>query len=360
LTNSITLIVFVGYDIGVNKLNLQKPIFHSPRMEQQWIRMQAVKMVQTGYSATEVAEFFEVTPRAVFKWLASFAESGQNGLVAKDGAGRPPKVNADQMRWIAWTVRDSTPNQYRFEFGLWTLALIGQVFARQFGMSLSKPTLSKIMKQLGFTPQRPLHRAYEQDAVLVQRWLDTDLPALRQRAKARGARILFADEASMRGDYHAGTTWAPQGQTPIVKATGQRPTVNMISAVSSLGELQFMLVQGSTNAQVFKQFLQQLMIGATQPIILVVDGHSIHKAGLVKEYVASTDGMLELYYLPPYSPQLNPDEQVWKNIKARVAKQFPKDKYELRIMLHKALEKLQSLPHIVRGFFAHPECGFVN
>jgi transposase len=348
------------YNPGMNKILLKKPVFHSRRLEQQWNRLQGVKMVRSGYSVSDVAELFGVSIRSVFKWLATFAESGQSGLVAKDGAGRPPKVSADQMRWIAWTVRDATPNQHCFEFGLWTLALIGKVFERQFGMSLSTPTLRKIMAQLGFTPQRPLHRAYEQDAVLVQRWLDTDLPALRLRAKAKGARIFFADEASMRGDYHAGTTWAPQGQTPIVRATGQRHTVNMISAVSSMGELQFMLVQGTSNAQVFEQFLRQLMMGAKQPIILVVDGHSIHKINLVKEYVQSTNGMLELYYLPPYSPQLNPDEQVWKNIKERVAKQFPKDKYELRSMIRKALERLQNLPDIVRGFFAHPECGFVN
>jgi transposase len=329
-------------------------------MEQQWNRMQGVKMVRSGIAMKDVARFFGVSIQAVSKWVTIFAESGQNGLLAKDGAGRSPKVNAEQMRWIASTVRDHTPDQLRFEFGLWTLRLIGEVIKRDLGLSLSKPTLGKIMAQLGFTPQRPLHRAYEQDAALVERWLATDLPALRQHAKNKGARIFFADEASMRSDYRAGTTWAPQGRTPVVKATGGRHSVNMISAISSMGELQFMLIQGYTTAEVFKEFLRQLMIGAEQPIILVVDGHSTHKAKLVKEYVESTDGMLELYYLPPYSPQLNPDEQVWKNVKERVAKQFPKDKHELRIMLHKALERLQGLPNIVRGFFAHPECGFVN
>ncbi|MBS0467091.1 MAG: IS630 family transposase, partial [Proteobacteria bacterium] len=298
--------------------------------------------------------------RAVFGWVATFAESGQNGLLAKEGAGRPPKVNEDQMRWIAMIVRDNTPNQLRFEFGLWTLRLIGELIEREFGMRLSLPTLGKIMAQLGFTAQRPLHRAYEQDASLVQHWMAEQLPALRQRAKTRGARLLFADEASMRSDYHAGTTWAPQGRTPIVRATGQRHSVNMISAISSGGELQFMLVEGRSNSKVFKQFLQQLMLDATTPIILVVDGHPIHKAKLVKEYVKSTNGMLELHYLPPYSPQLNPDEQVWKNIKERVAKQFPTDKWQLRALLNKALERLQAMPEIVRGFFAHPECGFVN
>ncbi len=115
-------------------------------------------------------------------------------------------------------------------------------------MTLSLPTLGKVMARLGFTPQRPLNRAYEQDAALVQRWLDHDLPTLRARAKARGTVVLFAAEASMRSDYHAGTNWAPRGQTPIVRVTGQRTTVYMMSAVSGEGQMQFMLVEGRVNA----------------------------------------------------------------------------------------------------------------
>lgn len=344
----------------MSKIFPDRPVFTSRRMEQQWSRVQGVKMVRSGFSATEVARFFNVSTRAVFQWLAAFSQSGQNGLLAKDGAGRPQKLSAEQLRWIALTVRDDTPNQLRFEFGLWTLRLIGELIERQFGMRLSLPTLGKVMAQLGFTAQRPLHRAYEQDGALVQRWMSSDLPALRARAKAMGAKLMFADEASMRSDYHAGTTWAPQGKTPVVRATGQRVSVNMISAVSSLGELQFMLVQGRTDASVFKTFLEQLMFNAKRPVLLVVDGHPVHRAKLVKQYVESTNGMLELHYLPPYSPQLNPDEQVWKNVKERVAKQFPMDKYELRKLLTEALNRLKSMPAIVRNFFAHPECGFVK
>lgn len=338
----------------------QAPIFSSRRMEQQWSRMQGVKMVRSGYAVSEVAELFGVSTRSVFKWLVAFAEGGQNGLLAKPGAGRPPKVSMEQMRWIADTVRERTPNQLTFEFGLWTLRLIGELIERQFAMRLSLPTLGKVMAQLGFTAQRPLYRAYQQDATLVQHWLSHELPALRARAKAKGAQLLFADEASMRSDYHAGTTWAPRGKTPIAPSTGQRNSVNMISAVSMAGQLQFMLVDGRTTAQVFQRFLEQLMLDAEQPIILVVDGHPVHKARMIKEYVDSTQGMLELHYLPPYSPQLNPDEQVWKNVKERVAKQCPMNRYDLRILLTKALQRLQDMPEIVRGFFAHPECGFVN
>lgn len=337
-----------------------KPVFTSPRMEQQWNRMQGIKMVKTGWHVTDVAEFFGVSRRAVFKWLEIYAEEGQTGLLAKTGAGRKPKLSAEQLSWLAKLVRDHTPNQLRFEFGLWTLKLIGELIKREFEMTLSLPTLGKVMALLGFTAQRPLHRAYEQDATLVARWTAQELPALRAKAKARGARIYFADEASMRSDYHAGTTWAPQGKTPVVPSMGSRSSINMISAISSLGEMQFMLVDGRTNGEVFTDFLKQLMLGATQPIILVVDGSPVHRAKIVQEFVDSTNGELELYFLPPYSPQLNPDEQVWKHVKERVAKQFPKDKFELRIMLRKALQHLQNSPAIVRAFFAHPDCCFAN
>jgi len=121
-------------------------------------------MIRSGYSASEVAKLFGVSTRSVFKWVATFVEEGQKGLLAKSGAGRPSKVSPEQMRWIATTVRNNTQNQLRFEFGLWTLRLIGELIQRELGMSLSLPTLGKIMAQLGFTPQRPLHRAYEQDA----------------------------------------------------------------------------------------------------------------------------------------------------------------------------------------------------
>ncbi|WP_251973654.1 IS630 family transposase [Sphaerotilus microaerophilus] len=328
-------------------------------MEQQWNRMQGVKMMREGFAAADVARLFGVTSRAVYKWVAAFSEGGQNALAAKSGAGRPLKLNEEQLRWIADTVRDNTPDQLKFEFGLWTLSMIGALIERQFGMKLSLPTLSKAMRLLGFTTQRPVHRAYEQDPVLVSQWWASDWPQLQATAKVLGAQILFADEAGMRSDYHAGTTWAPQGQTPVVRSTGKRVSVQMISAVSANGQLHFMLHEGRTTAEVFVKFLRQLMTDRTQKVILVVDGHSIHKAGIVQEYVNSTDGLLRLHYLPPYSPQLNPDEQVWKNVKERVSKQKPTDKASLRSLIERALLRLQDLPALVSGFFRHPDCPYI-
>lgn len=345
--------------MGFMKNNLNfKPLFTSRRHEQQWSRMQAVKMSRQGMSVKSIAAFFEVSGRAVYKWLTTFNEGGQNALAAKEGAGRPPKLSPQNMRWLALTIRDSTPNQLKFEFGLWTLRLIGELIQREFNWSPSKPTLIKLMRILGFTPQRPLRRAWQQDDVLVQKWRSEVLPSIVIRAKAKGAAIFFGDEAGIRTDYHAGTTWAPCGKTPIVKKTGSRFSMQMISAISASGEIKFMLHEGTVNSEVFLIFLEQLMHGATRPIILILDGHSIHKSKIIKDYVSSTNGMLELEYLPPYSPQLNPDEQVWKNIKERVSKKLPLDKYDLRRLVTEAFDYLKKSSHIVAGFFRHPELGY--
>lgn len=342
----------------MNKINISKPVFPSRRIEQQWNRLQAVKMAKAGIPVAEIALFFEVSVRAVYQWLAAFNSGGQEGLLAKPGAGRPPRLGGDELSRLACLLRDNTPDQLRFPFGLWNLRLIGLLIQREFNWQPSKPTLIKLMKILGFTPQRPLRRAWQQDEVLVERWRTEDFPKIAARAKAKGATILFADEAGMRSDYHTGTTWAPRGRTPVVAATGQRFAVQMISAISATGEFEFMLQEGRVNSSVFVRFLTQLMLGRTRPVILVVDGHSIHKSKEVQAFVESTNGKLELVYLPPYSPQLNPDEQVWKNIKERVSKMLPTDKFDLREKIKDALNRLANASHIVAGFFRHPDCKY--
>lgn len=326
----------------------------------QVMRQQAVKAVKSGQEVSAVAAAFGVSKRAVFGWLAKFAEGGQNALLAKPVPGRPPKISAEQMRWIAQTVKDHTPQQLKFEFGLWTLALIGELIKRQFGKSLALASVSRVMKLLGFTAQKPLYQAWQQDPVLVGLWETETYPAIKAEAKAVGATIYFADESGIRSDYHTGTTWAPCGQTPVVEVTGRRFSFNMISAVSPRGDFRFMIHEGSVTAPVFKTFLQRLMVGATQPVFVVVDGHPIHKAVLVRKYVESQEGKLKLFFLPPYSPQLNPDEQVWAHVKRQVAKRFVQDKDEMKRLAIGALRRIQKLPELVKSFFLQPECQYAQ
>ena len=324
----------------------------------QVMRQQAVKAVGQGQNASDVAEAFGVNVRTVFRWLSNYASGGQTALLAKPIPGRPPKVNADEMRWLERVLRDDTPQQYKFEFALWTLPIIGELLYRQFGKRLSLGSISRLMRILGFSAQKPLYRAWQQDAELVQTWQQTTFPAIQAEAKAVGAMIYFGDDAGIRSDHHRGTTWAPVGQTPIIKATGRRFSLNMLSAVSAKGEFRFMLHDGTVGAKVFLEFLRRLMLGAQRPIFLVVDGHPAHKAKIIREFIEAQDGKLKLFYLPPYSPQLNPDEQVWLNVKTRVAKQLPQNKEELKRVLLSVMHRLQKLPALVRGFFQHPECRY--
>ncbi|MCK0512466.1 IS630 family transposase [Aromatoleum buckelii] len=324
----------------------------------QVMRQQAIKAVREGQTAQSVAAAFGVNVRSVFRWLADFASGGQNALLAKPIPGRPSKVSAEEMRCLAQAVRDHTPLQYKFEFGLWTLSLIRALIIRQFGKALSIATVSRLMKVLGFSAQKPLYQAWQQDAALVRHWEAETYPAIRAEARATGATIYFADESGIRSDYHTGTTWAPRGQTPVVEVTGRRFSLNMISAVSPQGEFRFMLHEGSVTATVFRDFLKRLMIGADKPVFVIVDGHPIHKAKLVRAYVDSLNGQLKLFYLPPYSPQLNPDEQVWAHVKRQVSKRLVQDKDEMKRLALGALRRIQRLPRLVKSFFHQPECQY--
>lgn len=328
------------------------------RVSKQTLRKQAVKAVRRGETVASVAASYGVNERTVFRWLERFANGGQKGLDNRPVSGRPPKISTEQMRWIARTVKDETPQQYKFAYGLWTLSLIRQLIEREFDVRLSVPSVSRIMKLLGFSVQKPLYQAWQQDPVLVRRWESETYPEIRRAAKKAGATIFFADESGIRSDHHTGTTWAPVGETPVLETTGRRFSLNMISAVSAQGEFRFMVHEGAVTARVFKQFLVRLLQGATRPIVLIVDGHPVHRAKLVREYVASTDGRLTLHYLPPYSPHLNPDEQVWAHVKRDISKRGISDKAQLKRLAMSALRRLQRLPEKIRAFFKQPECQY--
>jgi transposase len=195
----------------------------------------------------------------------------------------------------------------------------------------------------------------------VQRWKKEAYPAIRAEAEAAGATVYFADEAGIRSDYHAGTTWSPVGQTPVVKNTGNRFSVNMISAVSAKGALRFAVYEGTTTAATFIDFCKRLLHDAAGPVYRVVDGHPAHRATATKEFAASTGGRLRLVFLPGYSPELNPDEWVWKNVKHdRIGKTGVTSKADLKSKAIGALRRLQKRPGLVRAFFADPHLRYIT
>lgn len=324
------------------------------------LRRDCVRRVASGESPEVVAEGLGINRRTIYRWLAAYHYGGADALAAKPIPGAPPKLDAQQMAKLARMIRDKTPLQFKFEFALWTLAIIRELIKRSFNVSLSEVSVGRLMKRLGFTPQRPLYRAWQQDPAWVEHWREHEYPKIAARAKQAGAVILFADEAGIRSDHHAGTTWAPAGKTPVVKATGARYGLNMLSAVSAQGHFRFMTIEGRVNAEVFREFLRRLITGMDRKIFLVVDGHPAHKARLVKRFVDDNAERLELFFLPPYAPELNPDELVWAHVKSRVAKATVQTKEQLKHRVERTLRRLQKLPEIVAGSFRAPTCRYAS
>jgi transposase len=319
------------------------------------IRTRAVQRVQAGESPEVVIAALGFSRSCIYSWLAMYRAGGWSALKARALSGRPKLISGQQMQWIYTTVVGTSPLQHRFEFALWTRAMIQTLMQKQFGLRLSLSSVGRLLAQLGLTCQRPLFRAYEQNPTLVQRWRERDYPGIQALAKREGAEIFFGDEAGLRSDYHSGTTWGVRGQTPVVAATGQRFGLNMISAISARGLLRFMVVKGKVNGPKYIEFLQRLIHNAPRPIFLIVDGHPVHKARTVKDFVQSTEGRLQLFYLPPYAPELNPDEQVWNHVKNHgIGRGAVAGFDHLKKMVIGRLRSLQKLPWTVRMFFLTP------
>jgi len=279
------------------------------------MRLAAVKAVQAGEAPTAVARRMGLYTNRIFIFLAAYRSGGWQALRARKAMGRPKRLEGKQIQWIYQTVTSKNPLQFKLPFALWTRAQIRTLIARRFGVTLSLVSVGRLLAQLGLTCQKPLFRAYQQDRSLVERWLEEEYPKIRAQAKREKAEIFFEDESGVRSDFHSGTTWAPKGRTPVVRVTGQRFSLNMISAVSARGLLRFMVVCGGVGARVSIGFLKRLMHAQRRPIYLIVDGHPSHRSKLVKAYVESLQGKLRLFFLPPYSPELNPDELVWNDVK---------------------------------------------
>ena len=326
-------------------------------MEQ--IRIRAIKRVQQGESPEKVIATLGFSRACIYNWLARYRAGGWHALRSGKHSGRPKKLDGTQIAWINKTIRDKNPLQLKFSFALWTRSMVTRLIHKQFGLKLSESSVGRLLRQMGFSCQKPLYRAYQQDPDAVEAWKKTVFPKIKKRAKKLGATIYFEDESGIRSDFHAGTTWSPKGQTPVIKVTGARFSTNMVAAISTSGHLRFMINQGTVNADVLCDFLKRLMHNAQQPIFLIWDGHPTHKSKKVRECIESFEGKLEVYILPSYSPELNPTEQVWRSVKNHgVGRKSVFGPDQLKSAVTSCLRRLQKIPKIVLSFFKHPDCKY--
>lgn len=323
-------------------------------------RVSVCEAIERGASPDTVAEVMNVARSSVFNWWRAYREHGKEALRDKPGSGRKASLTSGQLSQLRRIIVESNPRQLGFEPALWTREVIRELIQRMFGIALSLVTVGRILKRLGMSPQRPLYRACERDPEKVTEWKEETFPQIQARAKKENAGIFFADESSVRTDYHAGTTWAPVGHTPVVEGTGKKRSISMVSAVSPLGELHFAVQDEGIDRYDFLNFTEKLIEDAGRPVFLIMDNSTVHHAKVLKEFAEKSGGMLRLYFLPPYSPDLNPDEWVWKNVKNdNLGRASAKSEGELMEFARAALERLREASGKVRSFFADPALKYI-
>jgi transposase len=324
----------------------------SPKAQER-IRQLAVKAVLEGAKQVAVAKLYGVTRRAVAKWLKSYRDGGVQALTAKS-KGRPNggSLLPWQAAQIAKTVVDHHPEQLKLPFYLWTREAVAKLIHRKFGIRVSLSTAGRYLKRWGFTPQKPVRRALEQNPQEVRNWLDTEYPAIRQQAKSEKAQIFWGDEMGLRSDHAVGRSYGLRGHTPVIVATGKRFGCNMISAITNQGRLNFMVFKGRFNATVFLEFLNRLIRQSKRKVFLIVDRHSVHRSKKAKKWLEEQSDRIRLFFLPSYSPELNPDELLNQDVKSNtIRKNRPSQQNELVKNLRSYLRKRQLQPHIVENYF---------
>lgn len=325
------------------------------------IRIMAVRRVREGERPSDVIRSYGMCRTTIYRWLRTATRGGQRALKARKHPGRQPRLTPQQKRQVFGWINGKDPRQYNFEFALWTRRIVSSLVEEKFGITLGVTAVGRLLAELEITPQKPLRRAYERDPRAIKRWTQTEYPRLQARAKRRNARVFFLDEAGVRSDPVLGRSWAPRGETPLVSTSGQRQSINAISAVNGRGAFWFKVFSGRFNKERFLKFLKAFMRHRQYPSFLILDGHPSHRARVVAQYVQSLKGRLELHFLPGYAPELNPDEFVWNHLKKQGVSKKPLRKNEsLRTRVQYDLEQIKRRPALVRSFFRAPSVAYTN
>jgi transposase len=320
------------------------------------LRIRGVTLWRGGQSQVAVARYLGVRPATVHAWITAYRQGGEGGLATKTRGRKREVLTPRQIEVLRRKIEGKTPGQLRLDFALWTTDAVLELIRSRYGIIVSKRTVHRLMYEWGFTPKKATKRAWQQDFAQVKAWIAEEYPRIAARAKRCKGRIFWADETGIRSDDTTTVGWSPKGTPAIMAANGRRHSCNVISAIDNQGGLAFEVFKGRFNAAKFIGFLKHLVAHAKgKKVFLIVDQHPAHKAKMVKQWLDLHHQTIEMYFLPGYSPELNPDEYLNHDLKAQtVRKHPPRDEVHLLALVRGHLRSRQKTPATVARFFQAP------
>jgi transposase len=330
---------------------------------QETLRLRVVAAVAGGMKQVDAVRTFGVSRAAIGKWMKQYRQGGKRSLKARP-QGRPKgpsRLKGWQAAQIVRTIIDRTPDQLKLPFVLWTREAVAQLIHQRFGVNVSVWTVGRWLCRWGFSPQKPVRRAWEQNPEEVEHWLKVEYPRVRAQAKAEKAQIHWGDEMGLRSDHQAGTSYGRKGQTPVVPGTGQRWRCNMISSITGRGSLRFMVFKRRFTADVFIEFMRRLIRSVGRKVYLIVDGHPVHVSRKVQDWLVGREDQIRLILLPTYSPDLNPDEFLNHDVKQNaVGRRRATSRDDMMADVRGYLRSTQKQPAIVRRYFDAPSVQYAR
>ena len=322
-----------------------------------YLRPIAVRAVEEKhYSPELIADIFGISRSRIYDWLRWYHDAGEEALDTRVAPGAPPVITPVMDWWLKETVLNSTPVAQGYDTVLWPRAILAELLRKHFGICVSESTVGLHLHPLDLSCQTPCYRAVEQDRAQVAAFLEVKFPTMQRLAAKLGADIACEDEAGVGIRTRSGRPWGEVGQPPKVAVTDRRGGYNVLSIVTANGDLRYSLEEKRINGERYVKFLQQILHGRTRPLIIIADQASFHKASVVYEFVRAHRTQIRLFFFPPHSPELNPDEQVWNEIKhRRISKQPIQNKIDLKTRIRSALKSLQLKAEKIRSFFQLPD-----
>ncbi len=329
---------------------------------QQQIRYQVIRLKKQRRTHEEISKITGVHRSTCSQWWSLYRAQGRKALKIKK-RGRPPgscrTLSPEQEKELRKAIHDKCPDQMKLPFALWTRIAVQQLIRQLWSIDMPIRTVGEYLKRWGFTPQKPLRRAYKQNPKAVKKWLNDQYPTIVKRAKKEKAEIHWGDETGLCNDSYHGRSYAPRGQTPAIRLHPRCKRVNLISTVTNQGKVRFMVYKDKMNSDTMIKFMERLIKNSERKIFLILDNLKVHHSYIVRDWLEEHKAQIEAFFLPSYSPELNPDEYLNCDLKDGVHSGTPartRDQLKKKAVSH--LRKLQKMPKRVMKYFKHPKIAY--